>query len=557
MAQTDSRAGFRLPWSSERSTSESAELQQAETEHDTTATDWPTVDPLTSADVDAAPQPEGSSGAPDDGSRPEPEAPESPETAAAVETPAETSRPTTARKPSKFLADLTKAMQAAAEDARTRTLTQFQGEAKAYVEQIHGRSSTEAAALRRSADDDVASVREWSKAEIARIREETETRITSRKGQLEAEIEEHTALIEREIERVHGRVSAFEQEMAAFFERLIGEEDPSRFATMAERLPEPPPFEAMSSDSSYVFATETADEAIATETADETATATASMAEAEAEAEDVVTGVVEVLADDQPEAEAETPVEAEFGTAETLEATDGGEPVATDETAFTDETASSDEEATTGSVEFEFNGEVPADFEVDREAAFAAIQAAAEAAASAEVASDAAARAEAVADIAIEIVGSHDDGDDDNRSLGQTDFDAAEAEAAASVDAGADTDEIPVIGDDALAARLAGLLPTTSADKNGAESRTTQVVVVGLVSVASIASFKRHLGRMAGVQSVGVSSGPDGEFLFAVHHAPELVLRDAIPSMPSFQARLTGSGDGILNVTAHDPESNN
>ena len=53
------------------------------------------------------------------------------------------------------------------------------------------------------------------------------------------------------------------------------------------------------------------------------------------------------------------------------------------------------------------------DAELDREAAFAAIQAAAEAAASAEVAPrDAAARAEAVADIAIEIVGTHDEAND-------------------------------------------------------------------------------------------------------------------------------------------------
>ena len=79
--------------------------------------------------------------------------------------------------------------------------------------------------------------------------------------------------------------------------------------------------------------------------------------------------------------------------------------------------------------------------------------------------------------------------------------------------------------------------------------------MTGLVSVASIASFKRHLGRLAGVKSVGVSSGPEGEFLFAVHHTADIVLRDAIPSLPSFQARVTGSGEGTLSVTAHDPES--
>ena len=79
--------------------------------------------------------------------------------------------------------------------------------------------------------------------------------------------------------------------------------------------------------------------------------------------------------------------------------------------------------------------------------------------------------------------------------------------------------------------------------------------MVGLVSVASIASFKRHLGRATGVQSVGVSSGPDGEFVFAVAHGADVSLRDMIPSLPGFQARVTNSGDGVINVTARDPES--
>ena len=98
-------------------------------------------------------------------------------------------------------------------------------------------------------------------------------------------------------------------------------------------------------------------------------------------------------------------------------------------------------------------------------------------------------------------------------------------------------------------------IDTTRSAFSTSENASTQVVVVGLVSVASIASFKRHLGRVSGVQSVGVSSGPDGEFMFAVHHSADVVLRDAIPSLPSFQARITSQTDGVLNVTAHDPES--
>ncbi|HET9456721.1 MAG TPA: hypothetical protein VFO78_05235 [Candidatus Limnocylindrales bacterium] len=445
--------------------------------------------------------------------------------------------PAAVRRPSKFLADLTRAMQAAAEEARALTLAQFQADAKTYVEKIHDRSATGAANLRRAADDDVAAVREWSKAEIARIREETESRISARKARLEGEIEEHTALIEREVEGVQARVAAFEQEMADFFARLLVEDDPTRFATMAERLPEPPPFEEMSTESTL--------EALAARTH----AATVEVAEP---------------VDADPYADAgEGHADADAGD-EILDAAASAD--VTEEAADT-------AEFSTGSDEPTGHAHDDPEVELDRDAAFAAIQAAAEAAASAEVAEDAAARAEAVAE-AIEIVGPHDEADapvegeadvaTEETAEGEAttddapDFDAAEAEAAASADATDPVEEIPVIGDDALAARLADLLPGKHEENStGQETQTTQVVVVGLVSVASIASFKRHLGRLAGVSSVGVSSGPDGEFLFAVHHAPDVVLRDVIPSMPSFQARVTASGEGTLNVTAHDPESEN
>jgi hypothetical protein len=526
MAQTDARAGFRLPWNSERSNSEQTETDvdqaqaaQADAEpatDDAPVTRWGTEETN-------SPDSQVPTGEPDN------EAPAA-MTSDAPETTAQAGS-TAPRKQSKFMTDLTKAMQVAAEEARTRTLTQFQAEAKAYVEQIHGRSATEATELRRKADDDVAAVREWSKAEIARIREETESQISTRKSRLEGEIDGHAALIEREIEQVQSRVASFEQEMEAFFARLLAEEDPTYFATMAERLPEPPPFEDMF-DASLVAEPV---EAVETETTEATAE---------------VADVLETA--DETAAQTETPVE---DVVETVEAPETEESTATGE-ADADVATDSDTDDETSAVDD--------DFVLDRESAFAAIQAAAEAAASAEVASDAAERAEAVADI-IDIVGHHegesDDPDDIRKAaLGLTpDYDAAEAEAAASADASAaDGEEIPEIGDDALAARLAGLVPGKGSDRGrSSESTSTQVVVIGLVSVASIASFKRHLGRLPGVQSVGVSSGPDGEFLFAVHHSADVVLRDAIPSMPSFQARVTGHGEGTLNVSAHDPESDN
>jgi len=112
--------------------------------------------------------------------------------------------------------------------------------------------------------------------------------------------------------------------------------------------------------------------------------------------------------------------------------------------------------------------------------------------------------------------------------------------------------------DEASAAEVVDESPKGEA--RGTPSRTapvdsTQVVVVGLVSVASIATFKRQLGRLPGVKNVGVSSGPDGEFIFTVGHGSDTALSSLIPTLPAFQARVVSERDGVLNVSAHDPEA--
>jgi hypothetical protein len=553
MAQTDARAGFRLPWSSDRQPSETLDGDSTTETQVAATTGWPGED--TAGSTETAAPTENATDAETTVTATQMADPwATPSPVAAEPAPAPSApTPPPARKPTRFMADLTKAMQAAAEDARSRALTQLQTDAKSYVESIHGRSSTEAAGLRRAADDDVAAVREWSKAEIARVREETEAKITARKGRLESEIEQHAGVIEREIDAVQKTVAAFEDEMAAFFERLLGEEDPSRFATMAENLPEAPSFEGIvATPVDEMPEAVTEPETMETEPVAEVEVEAVAETETEAVAETAETeavGEVESIAEDVVEAGA-------ADTTETTENTETDEVDASGETSTNEvETATdADGESSFGSVEGA-DGDESGDGEIDREAAFAAIQAAAEAAASAEVAADAAARAEAVADVAIEIMGNHEDEEEaDPRfaALGLSpDYDAAEAEALLA--AGSSTEEIPEIDDDALAARIAGLVPGKNKGET-ADSAMTQVVVVGLVSVASIASFKRHLGRVSGVQSVGVSSGPDGEFVFAVKHAGDAVLRDAIPSLPSFQARVTGSSDGVVHVTAHDPE---
>ena len=104
-------------------------------------------------------------------------------------------------------------------------------------------------------------------------------------------------------------------------------------------------------------------------------------------------------------------------------------------------------------------------------------------------------------------------------------------------------------------ARLAGLVSDDPTSISTPEVSSTRVVVTGLVSVASIAGFKRNLARVEGVRSVGVSSGPDGEFVFAVTHDPGLELSDGIATLPGFAARVTNEAPGELTVAARDPES--
>ena len=488
MATTESRSGFRLPWGADRAPSRDASEEHPEGEP-STGDPEPSRSEVEAAEaLEPTSNPEADAGAaeavatgPGDG----PAAPVVP-----------IADPAPARRPTKFLVDMTHAMQAAAEQARAATLEQFRVEGSTYVERIQGRSIADADALRRHADEDVAGIKDWSKAEIARIREETENRIASRRGQLDGQLERHAALVERDVVRIEGQIAAFEAEMASFFDELLAETDLTILAAHAQQMPEAPAFDELD-DAAF----------------------TALMAEPAV-----------------------------------------GSPLAKEATGV--DTAPAATLSPTGDLSF------------DRDAAMVAIQAAAEAAASVEAATAEAARAEAAADRAETAAGydaadfdvappsAPDDGSPERdprlAMLGLTpDFAAAEADAAEA--AAADISEIPDLDEASVAARVAGLVPSSTLGaptdaRPAAPVVATQVIVTGLVSVASIASFKRHLGRQSGVRHVGVSSGSEGEFLFTVQHEAEVSLRDLIPTLPGFQARVTGGGDGIVTASARDPE---
>jgi hypothetical protein len=417
------------------------------------------------------------------------------------------------------MADLTKAMQTAAESTREETLARLQADAKAHVESIHTRSASEAEELRHTADADIAGIREWSKAEIARIREETDQKVVDRKATLEFEIEEHAARIEQRIERVQNHVAQFENEMATFFERLLAEEDPTQLAALAESLPEPPSFDDLG----------------------DLPAASAPVASA-----------TPVEADAIAEALVAEPVDTAGAEAESFEAAQVFDPAQVDATA----------EGTTETGVVAEHGEAADAPAEDPEAAFAAIQAAAEAAASSET-TDSGEWTDGHVETPTDAPADHEaaplDGSDDPRlsALGLSAESGTEPTTEWPAEPALDTaqgEEFPTLSDDAVAARLAGLVPGEGEAPQG-DLQTTRVVVTGLVSVASIASFKRHLGKLEGVASVGVSSGPDGEFVFAVVHGPAIDLQGAVPALPGFAAQITSVTDDTVSVAARDPEA--
>ena len=547
MATTESRTGFRLPWSTDRAPSRDG-FDESFGDDPSASPDGPDESDLDA--VDAAPTLD--TGAPSEAETAE-------EVTAVIDPPVESAPvpveaaaesaptpphapdslpaqdPAPARRPTKFLTDLTHAMQVAAEQARAATLEQFRVDGSAYVEQIQGRSVADASALRRHADDDVASIKDWSKVEIARIREETESRITGRRGQLDDQLARHRALVERDVARIEGQIASFEAEMAAFFDELLAETDLTLLAARAQQMPEAPTFDEPDESAFTALMTEPA----------VGIPAPAPIAEPEPVVEIAPEPVVEMAATIEPD-----PMSGLVAT-------------------------SVDDDVVTPSAET--SPETPTDDAAfDREAAMAAIQAAAEAAASLEAETIASAdgtgedvqtgtAATADADAATDAAGpsmpawSTQDSDPRLAMLGLTP-DFAAAEIAAAEAAAAELQEIPEMDEQDLTARLAGLVPSASSAAAPAEAGpsvpmvSTQVIVSGLVSVASIASFKRHLSRAAGVRHVGVSSGPDGEFLFTVQHETEVALRDLIPTLPGFQARVTGGSDGVVTASAHDPE---
>ena len=540
MATTDTRSGFRLPWSTDRAQDDITNPDTGEgAPESAVASDQPAAT-WTESDFTARPA-IGSSQA----------------VSAGVPPPAAAQPAPAPKKPTKLMADLAAAIRATTEAARDQRLSQLDSEATGIVEMIRAQSDEGAVALRRQSDEDVAAIREWAKAEIARIKDSCEAKIADRKHVLEQEVADHAAAIEDRVAEVHRTVDGYRRAMDAYFASMQAEQDPARLATMAEAMPDAPTIETLTDlDNMQIHGAAARRAASEQEVEPEAASIEGSASPVEASSASVEASVQAPESDgSESQGDGDIVVSADriakalggFVDAATPDQEHAAEP-AQAASPFADGAAA---DAATGEDTPRWAAGEPDESQsaeggapVDRGAIMAALEAAAEAVVAAEAAAESAETAEAAADAAETAA---------ERAASQAvrrEGDDADAQAALSarVDAGGfDTESYQD--------RLASLMPGhTEGDAEG-EPRTTQVIVTGLVSVASIASFKRHLGRVAGVTGVAVASGPDGEFIFNVSSRADVSFRDAIPTMPGFAARVVATGNGVINVTAHDPEA--
>jgi hypothetical protein len=79
--------------------------------------------------------------------------------------------------------------------------------------------------------------------------------------------------------------------------------------------------------------------------------------------------------------------------------------------------------------------------------------------------------------------------------------------------------------------------------------------VSGLASVANIANFKRSLSRTPGISTIGVASGPDGDFVFTVGHTLGSALPASVSGLSGFDIELTSESDEAIAVVAQDRDA--
>lgn len=139
-----------------------------------------------------------------------------------------------------FLAELARAMQAAAERERERIDEVVTKEAAEQVEKSRSRAAAETEELRRLAEEDVARIKASSRAEIERIRRDADRRTDERRKNLEAYLAKHESIIATEIDGVGAAIRGYHDALDRFFVDFTSSTDPADIARRAGSLPAPP-----------------------------------------------------------------------------------------------------------------------------------------------------------------------------------------------------------------------------------------------------------------------------------------------------------------------------
>lgn len=147
-----------------------------------------------------------------------------------------------------FLAELARAMQAAATRERGRIAEIVADDAAENVEKTRTRAGAETEELRRLAETDLERIQDWATTEIERIRREAERRTEGRRKDLAAYLAQHDSIIAIEIDGVDAAVRGYRAALDQFFDELSGSTDPADIVRRAGSLPPPPDLDDVRAD---------------------------------------------------------------------------------------------------------------------------------------------------------------------------------------------------------------------------------------------------------------------------------------------------------------------
>jgi hypothetical protein len=204
-----------------------------------------------------------------------------------------------------FLAELTRAMQAAAVQLRAHIDADVAEDAAEEIDKARARGTIEADEMRRLADEDIDGIDAWLTAETERVRGEAAKRTDQRRWELQSHLAKHDSIIDSEVDGVEAAVVEYRSTLDLFFADLKGADTPAELARRAGSLPAPPDLEsvrgAARADAVARFANARSD-------VDDTAETAESPHPPEAEGH----GQVEAEALEQIEADEPEPVKAEW-----------------------------------------------------------------------------------------------------------------------------------------------------------------------------------------------------------------------------------------------------